>query len=253
MAFMSRLKVGEERVWLLRWAAIAFAVNKFLVVAITVAGSREQWGPLSPLGFLDYVFIRNFRYFDSHWFTEIAAHGYTVKSTAFFPLYPLVIRGVSELLHVSPLAAGVLISNVAFFFGLYFFLRLARLDLDRTGAVRTLFLLALFPTAFFFSSAYTEALFLLLAALALYSMRARRWGRAGGYSALAAITRNTGIALGLPFLIEYWESWREKKKTLLEAEETGVDEPAGSVAAGGSGAGSVAQLIGSLGGRCGSF
>jgi Gpi18-like mannosyltransferase len=211
---VGRPKLGEERGWLLRSAAIAFAINKFLVIAVTVAGSREQWGPRSFLGFLYYLFVHNFRYFDSDWYTKIAAHGYQPKGTAFFPLYPLLIRGVSEILHISPLAAGVLISNIAFFFALYFFLKLARLDLDRTRAARATIILALFPTAFFFSSAYTEALFVLLASLALYSMRTRRWGRAGGYGGLAAVTRNTGFALGVPFLIEYWESWRERRRVV---------------------------------------
>ncbi len=212
-AVRNRPRLSEEQAWLCRWAGLLFAFNKFVIIGVSIAGSREQWALQSFRGFLHYVFVYNFRYFDSDWFTRIAEHGYDVKATAFFPLYPLLIRGVSEVLGISLLAAGVLISNAAFFLALYFFLKLARLDLERPRALRTCLLLALFPTAFFFSSAYTEALFVLLVCLGLYSMRSRRWGRAGVYGGLAAVTRNTGLALGLPFLIEYWTSWWERRKT----------------------------------------
>ena len=79
---------------------------------------------------------------DSWWFTGIAQNGYSAKSTAFYPLYPLLIRAVSEVLRISLAAAAVLVSTVCFFLGLYFLLKLLLLDLERPRAVRGMLLLA---------------------------------------------------------------------------------------------------------------
>ena len=50
---------------------------------------------------------------DSVWFLHIARHGYDLEETAaFFPLYPLVVRGVAEVLR-SDVAAAVLVSLAA--------------------------------------------------------------------------------------------------------------------------------------------
>jgi hypothetical protein len=204
--------VGEERLWLLRWATLGFVGNKILVYAAAAVGMRARFAAQTGSGFLHYLFVQNFIQWDSWWFTGIAQNGYSAKSTAFYPLYPLLIRAVSEVLRISLAAAAVLVSTVCFFLGLYFLLKLLLLDLERPRAVRGMLLLALFPTAFYFSAAYTEALFFLLAVLLLYALRKRRWASAGIWGGLAAVARNTGIAFGLPFLIEYFQDWWKKPR-----------------------------------------
>ncbi len=52
-----------------------------------------------------------------------------------------------------------------------------------------------FPTAFFLSCAYTEALFLFLAVAAFHLGSRRRWAGAGAVAAAAALTRPTGVLL----------------------------------------------------------
>jgi Mannosyltransferase (PIG-V) len=205
-------RLGEERLWLLRWTLIGFAVNKVLVLTAAWFGMQTRFEAQTEYGRLGYLFVKNFLQWDSWWFTEIASKGYWPKATAFFPLYPLLIRAVSEVLRISTGAAAILISTVCFVVGLYFFLRLVRLDLDRKRAVRALLVLVLFPTAFYFSVGYTESLFLLLTVLALYALRRGRWAIAGVWGGLAAVARNTGVALGLPFLIEYFQQWRKRPR-----------------------------------------
>jgi hypothetical protein len=147
---------------------------------------------------------------DSLWFVGIALHGYTwapahagrFVPTAFFPLYPLSIR----LLHLTGLDAGAaatLIANLAFLLALYYLYRLARLDHSAEAASRTLWLLALFPTALAFFIPYTESLYLLLAVLTFWFLRRRRWLAAGVAGALGALTRQTGLVLLLPYLLEW--------------------------------------------------
>src|SRR5439155_17129335 len=58
-------------------------------------------------------FFDTFAQWDSGWFLGIAHHGYESKqAAAFFPLYPLLVRGVAEVVR-SYVVAGVLVSLVA--------------------------------------------------------------------------------------------------------------------------------------------
>src|SRR4029453_7098796 len=75
----------------------------------------------------------------------------------------------------------------------------ARLDLPRRRAERAVLLTAIFPFAFFFGVAYSEATFLLFAVLAFYGFRTRRWVLGGLCGALATATRVPGIMM-LPAL-----------------------------------------------------
>ncbi|HZK48119.1 MAG TPA: mannosyltransferase family protein [Thermoleophilia bacterium] len=187
-----------------------FVMNKFLVVLVSMVANWEGWRRLLSVDMAYEVLVRNYRFFDAGWYVGIAANGYVhPKETAFFPLFPLTMRLFGWVLPVGFLAAGVLVSNLAFFGLLYGFARLARHDLDEQTARRAVWLLGLYPTSFYFSAAYTEALFGLATVLALYSMRRRRWALAGVAGGAAALTRNVGVLLVLPFLLEYWSSLRE--------------------------------------------
>ena len=63
----------------------------------------------------------------------------------------------------------------------------------------TVALLCAAPGSYIFSSGYTESLFLLAITACLLLLRARRWMAAGGFAALAVLTRNLGMGLVLPF------------------------------------------------------
>lgn len=140
---------------------------------------------------------------DSKWYLEIAGDGYAqVRQRAFFPLYPLLIRALSPIVG-SPIAAGILISFVAFFAALVMLHRLTERELGCDAARRTVFVLAFFPFALFFSAVYTEALFLALELGALWSARRGRWWLAGLLGAGGAATRNSGLLLAPVLLFLY--------------------------------------------------
>jgi len=133
--------------------------------------------------------------FDSVWYLAIAHSGYaSAQTTAFFPLYPLLVRGLSVLVG-SALAAGVAISFVSMLVAGYLLYRLVALELDVRRARITLLLLAAFPTSLFFSAVYSESLFLALSVGAVYAARRGRWPVAGLLGALATLTRPTGLLL----------------------------------------------------------
>ena len=150
---------------------------------------------------------------DAGWLLAVANDGYSVptgaveevqSTTAFFPLYPLLVRalGLDGGIGVLIVAAHVL-SAGALLAALYLLHRLTTIELGRDAARATVLLLAFFPTAFFFSAPYTESLFLALAVGCLYAARTDHWAVAGLLAGLATATRNTGVALLPALLVMY--------------------------------------------------
>src|SRR5215213_6228474 len=118
---------------------------------------------------------------DAVWFERIAVEGYAQddSSAAFFPGYPLAIRGLMNLTSLDASMAGVLVSNVAFLGSLIVLYGLTAREYDRAHARRTVVLLAAFPSSFFFLAPYSESLFLLSALLGFWWARSDGWARAG--------------------------------------------------------------------------
>jgi hypothetical protein len=138
---------------------------------------------------------------DGGWFLRIAEHGYQSPhvSTAFFPLYPLLVRVVGFVLGRHYLLGGVLVSTAACLAAFVLLYRLAGELLDRDSARRAVLAVAVFPTTFFLGAVYSESLYLALSvAVFLFAVRGR-WLTAGVAAGLALLTRSAGIAL-LPSL-----------------------------------------------------
>jgi hypothetical protein len=155
-----------------------------------------------------------FARWDAVWFIRIAEHGYqTVKSAAFFPLYPGLVHVLSYMTR-SALVAGVLISLAAGGFAAVALNKIARPLIGDRGARDTVLYLALFPLAFVFTAVYSDGLFLALSAAAfLAALRDRPW-LAGTLGGLAVGTRLIGIAL-LPALAMVIWSQRRSLRALV--------------------------------------
>ena len=138
---------------------------------------------------------------DSGWFLDIARHGYTdpSHSTAFFPAYPLLVRGVGWLFLGHDLLAGVIVSLAASAVAFVLIWKLGEELLDAGSANRTVLYLALFPTTLFLFAVYSESLYLLLSVGAFLAAVRGRWTWAGVATGFAALTRVSGVML-LPAL-----------------------------------------------------
>ena len=157
--------------------------------------------------------------FDGRWYVLIARHGYPHhlyqegygSRWAFFPAFPLVIRGVAEVTRLPLAAAGVV---AAFVLGLSAALAVwlaVREILGPRLADRTVLLLVCFPTAYVFSLAYTEGLFLTAAALCLLALTRRAWIWAGAWACLAGSTRNAGVVVVLAVVVTALPAaWRRR-------------------------------------------
>ncbi|MCU1692585.1 MAG: integral rane protein-like protein [Frankiales bacterium] len=141
---------------------------------------------------------------DALWYLSIAQDGYRDDdgSGAFFPLYPVMVRGFTPLVGGHPLLAAYLVANLALLAGLVLLYRLTELELSTSIARRAVLYTCLFPTGFFLFAPYTESLFLALSVGALLAARRRAWGTAAVVGALAALTRSPGFLLALPIAVE---------------------------------------------------
>jgi hypothetical protein len=180
---------------------------------VSVPGWRAQ--PLPDPGWQNA--FTSFERFDALWFLRIASSGYRTGdgSAAFFPLYPLAIRAVSWVTGGHPFGAALLVSNAAIACGLCVVYALTVSERSIATARRTVLLVALFPTSFFFFAPYSESLFLLLAATTYWAARSRRWAAAGAAGALAALTRNVGIVLAPALVVEAFHQRSEGRGSVL--------------------------------------
>jgi hypothetical protein len=157
---------------------------------------------------------------DTGWYLMVAMDGYQWRPSqgnrqqniAFFPVYPLAMRYTALLAGRQTMWVGVLISLVAFFFASIYLFRLARQFIGDDAAVMSVALLASYPFALFFSTAYTESLFLLTVVAACYHFERDELWQAAMWGLIAGLTRPNGcllsIVLGLialrPLFVHGW-------------------------------------------------
>ena len=216
---MARQAIARPRLdAAMRDALIAFVVSRALVwmvavLAVAVLGtdatSASAFGRpelTHPFGEpLDTLFTPLARW-DSVWYLGVAHDGYAGASTAFFPLYPLLVRALA--VSSTPwalLVAAYVISLASFAGALVLVRRLAELELGADAARRAVLLVAFFPGALWFGVPYSESLFLLLSVGAIYAARTDRWAWAGVCAALASGTRSAGIVLLVPLAMLAWQ------------------------------------------------
>jgi Gpi18-like mannosyltransferase len=194
--------------------AVAFVVSRMIFYTVAVLAiltipdyAGEQY---TPRDFETHPLVDASLRWDAGWYLDIARDGYDwtgrgEESVAFFPLLPIILRTAFALAPDSLLyLTAVMVNHVIFFFALIpVWLYAARFG-GRPVAQRTLLLLCLFPTGFFFNAVYTESLFLLLGGVTLLALQRNSFLTAGVAGFLASLTRPTGVLLSLPFLIQVW-------------------------------------------------
>jgi hypothetical protein len=172
--------------------------SKFDIPAIT-----------APLGGAGEIVTAPLARWDAVWYLSIANYGYESADSprhAFFPLYPLLARGVGELGGGgagATLLGAYAVALAAFLLALVLLYRLTALELGRRAAWPTLLLLCTFPASLYFGAPYSESVFLLCSVGAFYAARTGSWAWAGVAAAGASATRSAGILLLLPLAVMY--------------------------------------------------
>jgi hypothetical protein len=187
----------------LGWWALSRLVTLGTFLVLHVMGPRGHLGGQfyrSPLGLLGA--------WDGVWYQRIAAHGYILipgrqSDTAFFPLYPILLRGLHAF-ELPYTAAGAIISNTAFAVGLVAFYELSRKFVPEDVAMRSTVFAAIAPLAFIYSMSYPESILLALVTTALLAAFSDRWGLAAVLGALAGLTRPEAVVLAIPIATHAW-------------------------------------------------
>jgi Mannosyltransferase (PIG-V) len=205
---IAKLSVAARFNTTVRDVTVDFVVSRFAIIVIAelaavIIGQRAGVHYQESRNLLLAVWGR----WDAVHYIDIATIGYHGTDMAFFPLYPLLIAAVGALTG-NHLVAGLVVSNIALFFGLLYLYKLVEHEFERSVARRAIFYIAIFPTAIFFSAVYTESLFFMLTVASFYYMRERRWWLAGFIGFLAALTRVEGVLLVVPFAIEWFSAYR---------------------------------------------
>lgn len=198
------------RVYLIARAALfALGVLAMGLVPTLAQGAVPGWkGPVPTSGW--HNAITAWERADALWYLRIASQGYRSDdgSAAFFPLYPMLVRGVGYATGRHWLLGAYLVSNLAMLVALVLLYRLTALEFSDARARRVVVLACLFPTSFFLFAPYTESLFLALSLGAFYCARRRRWGLVAVLGILSALTRSPGLLLAPALAVEALLQWR---------------------------------------------
>jgi Gpi18-like mannosyltransferase len=195
---------------------IAYLGNGFILNSLFIhlgAQSPENW----------------FVHWDSKWYLSIITQGYSTirnldpsyahyQNYAFFPLYPLLVKGLSFITHGNPIIIGQILSNLLFLFSLSLFYQLLIYYFDAETAGYGTLLLAISPANIYFVSIYTESLFLLLSLTCWLAALHKKWFLMGIAGMLLSATRPTGILIILPmlaFIITDYKVHRQYQNTYL--------------------------------------
>ena len=154
-----------------------------------------------------------FNAWDGRHFERIATTGYEFVNdgegynVAFFPLFPLLIRGVMAL-GLPFEVAGTLVNNIAFLAAAILLYNWVRDSHGRAAAkwVGAVFLWC--PFSLFGTVIYSEGSFFLFTIAALKTFEKEKYAWATFWGALATATRVPGLALIPTFL---WIAWRQRR------------------------------------------
>ena len=193
----------------LRVAVVPWVLARVLVVG-ALALSRDLFtkigAPPRPVALGQGLFA-----WDAAFYRDIAEHGYRAVGSAslrFFPLVPLLSRGLGTLFLGHTAAALIVVANAS---ALAFGALLHRLALHETGdratARRAAWFAALFPAATVLVLGYAEATAMMLGAVVFLGLRSRRFGWAAGAGFLAGLCRPVGVLLVIPAAVEAARAW----------------------------------------------
>ena len=190
---------------------VALIALGYFVLTAFPPNPVESW---QGIVFPDNRLIDGWVRWDSMWYEAIvndhprflpAGH----SSANFFPLYSWISWLVSLPLRAmldherAFYVGGFIVSAISLLLALIAVERLATRLAGADVAVRTVWLIAVFPFSFFLTAVYADALYFCLAAWSLALAYEERWHAACALATLAAMTRIPGLALFPAIVLEY--------------------------------------------------
>lgn len=221
--------VATPERWTHRLRADLVAVVAPLVAARVLVGLgwvlaraiADRWYPFRPDALTEGLVA-----WDGTFYRDIGLTGYEnlpLDSLRFFPLYPVLGRGLSLGFDGNQGFALVLVANLAAVVAAILIRRLVlALGFDREVAARAVWASVLFPGGFVLVWAYAEGLFLATAIGACLAARRQRWLVAALLGTAAGLTRPIGILLvaavavmAAPAALDRSRLWTERAAAAL--------------------------------------
>ena len=176
-----------------------------LIAALAVWNHPEQLPELEvrwPIGAAP-TFESHFATWDAAHYLLLATQGYAdgVRSCAFYPLWPLLWRGVIGL-GAPPVWGGLILANLLSTLGLALVYRAAALRFDASRAFWTVLFMAVYPGNLFLQFSYSEGPFLVLLMCLWSGLEERRWLPAAFGALLLPLSRAIGVFSVIP--IAFW-------------------------------------------------
>lgn len=194
-----------------------FIISRFFYYGVVVAVVYVQ-----DLGFKPSILCK----YDCGWYSSITSIGYMktaltegqigAANWAFFPLHPLIVKALSDLTFIPVLGVAYLLGNLFLFGALIYLYKYISIMFSVTAARNTVILIAVSPINVYFTSFYTESLFLFLSSAAIYYANQRRWILGGILGSLLGATRTTGFLIGLIFIaiFVFNKDWKREDSKL---------------------------------------
>lgn len=152
-------------------------------------------------------FLSSWNRWDSPHYIGIAQDGYSGYSEVmdwsskaehlrlvFFPMYPWLMKVVHLSINNWEVC-GLIVSNLAFCLGSFFFYAVLSEEFGQKIAEKSYWLLVLYPFSFFFGCIMTESLFFCLIAAGFFYIHRHKWLIVGLIGIMATLCRVQGILL----------------------------------------------------------
>jgi hypothetical protein len=178
-------------------AAVCFAASRLVVLFVLYVAPVLQPA---------YKRLSFFSDWDGAHYLTIARSGYPQLESpgggfngtaAFFPLMPLLTRGVHEVTRLSLRASGIAVANLAALGACCVIWVLFREFVGQERATVGVALFAFWPAGFILSMIYSDVLLVLFAAAFLLMLRREQWWAAFAFGVFAGLARPSGVLLAL--------------------------------------------------------
>ncbi len=212
MAGVRGAGIGGVAVGVSGWYVVTRIVLLAALVLTVIADLDGRGLPISAGGVAEGTWAA-LTSWDARWMVDIAERGYFGlgivdgdpghwRSLAFFPLMPMAMKALAAVTAMPAAWAGAVISVLAgWAFALAAAALAGRMGMGRRGRVVASVLVTTAPMSVVMLMAYTEALFLALAAWGLVAVVDKRWAWAAGLFLLAGLTRTTALGLFIVLVV----------------------------------------------------
>ncbi|MDT4942630.1 MAG: hypothetical protein QOJ34_2719 [Pseudonocardiales bacterium] len=185
---------------MIRPVLAAWALTRVLYLAAAEWSARRVAAGDAPVRYPAHHFWDTLVAWDGLRYLDVAAVLYPrtlAEQHGFFPLLPLLLRGLDEV-GIPPVAGGLVLANAAGLAGLIAVVAVTRHLFDETVATRTGIALACFPLSYVFSMLYSEPFALAAGFGAVALVQRGRYWAAVPLGIAVGLSRSSGVLFALP-------------------------------------------------------